>query len=133
MVGAAVLMQGRCLAAQRAPGTSSALLWEFPGGKIEPGESAQSALQRELLEELAITVEVGEFVGRGEAMVTGRRIVLDVFLATIARGIPRPLEHHALRWCSHDELLELEWAAPDVPILHAVQARLRATTSRQLE
>ena len=63
VVGAAIMNDGRCLAAQRGPSMQMAGKWEFPGGKVEPGETPEVALTRELREELAISAEVGEWLG----------------------------------------------------------------------
>lgn len=108
---------GRLLACRRPPAKLLGGKWEFPGGKIEPGESPAAALVRELREELAITVIPGAALtpvvhdyGRGP-------IRLIPLLCTIATGEPRLLEHSELRWCRNDQLPQLDWAAADVPIL----------------
>lgn len=125
VVGVALLREGRCLVAQRPEGSSFALRWEFPGGKVEPGELPQAALERELVEELGVRVVVGEWLGRGEANSGEVCIVLDVFVGTLESGEPRAIEHRQLRWCSADELARLHWADADVPLIALVQARLR--------
>ena len=77
VVGAAIIEKDRCLVARRGPGMALAGYWEFPGGKVEPGESPEVALVREIREEMGIGIEVGNWIGRGESVVHGRRIVLD--------------------------------------------------------
>jgi 8-oxo-dGTP diphosphatase len=108
---------GRLLACRRPEGKHLGGKWEFPGGKVEPGETPKAALIRELEEELGITTEalkplspVVHDYGRGA-------IRLIPFLCSIAEGIPHPYEHSELRWCSPANLTELDWAAADLPIL----------------
>ena len=125
VVGVALLRNGRCLVAQRPEGTSFALRWEFPGGKVEPGEAPGGALARELREELGVQVLVGDWLARGEATSADVHIALDVFEGKLESGEPKALEHHQLRWCTADELATLHWADADIPIVPVVQARLR--------
>ena len=105
---------------------SSPLEWEFPGGKVEEGESPEEALVRELDEELGIEVRVGESFGVGRARSGERTIELEVFAARIIAGVPSPREHAALRWVTAAELGDLTFAAPDVPLLPRVAAALRS-------
>lgn len=121
VVGAAIVDRGRCLVAQRGEAMSSPLAWEFPGGKVEEDEDPGTALVRELREELGVEIAVGERLGRGSARVGERRIVLDVYLATLVRGTPRPTEHATVRWISADDVAELDWCLPDVPVLPALR------------
>lgn len=108
---------GRLLACRRPEGKHLEGKWEFPGGKVEPGESPATALIRELEEELAIRVETGKALtpvvwdyGRGP-------IKLHPFVCRIVSGDPHPHEHSEIRWCGREELQALEWAEADVPIL----------------
>jgi 8-oxo-dGTP diphosphatase len=108
---------GRLLACRRPEGKHLGGLWEFPGGKIEPGESPATALVRELEEELAVRVEPGAALspvvwdyGRGP-------IRLHAFVCRLAAGTPHPHEHSEIRWCGADELPALDWAAADLPLL----------------
>ncbi|MAE69657.1 MAG: hypothetical protein CME06_04205 [Gemmatimonadetes bacterium] len=117
VVGAAIIQEGRCLVAQRGPGMALAGSWEFPGGKVERGESPQSALSREVQEELGIEIEIGLWIGRGESVVQGREIVLDVYCSNLVSGEPRPTEHSETRWITSDQLGGLDWADADRPIL----------------
>jgi 8-oxo-dGTP diphosphatase len=124
VVGAAIIEDGRCLVARRGPGMSLAGRWEFPGGKLERGESPAAALEREIREELGAEVEVGDMLGRGESLVESRRIQLDVFAASLRSGAIRPREHSEVRWIDPRELDGLEWSDADVPVLPVVRARL---------
>ena len=118
---------GRCLVARRGQGMSSPGKWEFPGGKVEPGERPEAALAREIREELGAAVRVGDWLGRGEAIAGSRRIVLDVFAAESESAEAfHPAEHSELRWLEASALGELDWAEADIPVLPAVKARMRA-------
>ncbi|HJL44070.1 MAG TPA: (deoxy)nucleoside triphosphate pyrophosphohydrolase [Myxococcales bacterium LLY-WYZ-16_1] len=126
VVGGAVMHRGRVLAARRGPGMRLASKWEFPGGKIEPGETAEQALVRELGEELGIRVRVLDLVGESFVVSNEFRIELRVHAARWVGGVPKPVEHDAIRWCAPDELSELDWAEADVPMLGPMARRLRA-------
>ncbi len=117
VVGAAIIDDaGRLLAAQRSAPSSYAGLWEFPGGKVEPGEQPEAALARECREELGIDVSVGDVVGEVQIAI-GR---LRVFRATIVNGEPHPHEHSALRWLAPHELDDVPWIAADRPLVEAL-------------
>ncbi len=124
VVGAAILRDGLCLVAQRSATMSAPLKWEFPGGKVEADESPEHALARELYEELGARIEVGAHLGRGTAENGGRTIVLDVYAATWIGGELHLAEHAQIAWCDARQLEALDWAAPDVPIIPAVQRAL---------
>jgi 8-oxo-dGTP diphosphatase len=127
VVGAAVVVGGRLLAAQRAEPPDMRGRWELPGGSVEPGETEPDALVRELREELALPVVVGERVG-GDMPVEGRRgieLLLRFYRCTPLDGAePHPLEHLALRWVGVDELEDLDWLASDRALLPALRALL---------
>lgn len=127
MVGGAILRTGRCLAARRAAHVSNPLKWEFPGGKVETGETPEIALVREIREELALDIEVAEWLGRGTSLHTkdpNVTIVLDVYVAHSAIGEPRLSDHDQVRWLAKGEAKSLIWAAADIPILPALERRL---------
>jgi 8-oxo-dGTP diphosphatase len=108
-------------------------LWEFPGGKVESRESPQSALVREIGEELGLTIDVGPWIGRGESTVEGEEIVLDVFCSRLVQGQPHPKEHAQTRWIDAREIGKLEWAEADRPILPLLRRALeRGLTDRAL-
>ncbi len=125
VVGAAILQDGACLAVQRGEDMTTPLKWEFPGGKVESGESAPQALKREILEELALDIDVLELLGQGTVVQRERRIVLDVYRARITGGLLQLREHRALRWLVAQDLEDLEWAPADQPILPSVEQLLR--------
>ena len=123
VMGAALLHEGRVLAARRTSPPEARGMWEFPGGKVEPGESPEEALVREIAEELGCRVRVrGEL--EGEQLVK-RGYVLRVAVAELVEGEPVPHEHDAVRWLRHDELDAVTWLAPDLPFLDEVAALLK--------
>jgi 8-oxo-dGTP diphosphatase len=122
VVGAVLVDDGRILAARRGPQMDLAGMWEFPGGKVEPGETPAQALRRELIEELACTVEVGGLV----ASTDHGQVTLTTYFCTLVEGMPQPREHSELRWLSPGALAELEWAPADIP---AVQLLASAALS----
>ncbi|WP_346845247.1 (deoxy)nucleoside triphosphate pyrophosphohydrolase [uncultured Rothia sp.] len=117
----------KILVAQRSAPKTLAGLWEFPGGKVEPGESCQQALHRELSEELGISVSLGEEIEgpHSQGWVLHERAAMRVWLARIEDGEPAPLQDHSeLRWVSLDQsLLQLAWIPADFPIVEALLAR----------
>jgi 8-oxo-dGTP diphosphatase len=125
-VGAAIVSEGRCLVARRGPGMSLAGSWEFPGGKVEAGESPQDALRREIREELGLEIRVGALLGVGEAQAGARRVVLSVYVAEQVGGELALLEHDAVQWCGAEDLDGLGWAEADLPVLPALKALLGA-------
>lgn len=129
IVGAAIVDDGRVLACERAEPPEMAGKWEFPGGKVEPGESDVEALIRECDEELGVPVEVGPQVGPDVPVPGGRR--LRVYLATLVGDArPRALEHSALRWLAADELDDVPWLPADAPIVAALGPLLPGAAPR---
>jgi len=115
VVGAAILRQGRVLAARRTAPASAAGRWEFPGGKVEPGETEAGSLVREVAEELGVRVRVDGWLD-GEQPI-GDRYVLRVGLAALDDGEPSPTEHDLVRWLGPDDLDDVDWLDPDRPFL----------------
>jgi 8-oxo-dGTP diphosphatase len=122
VVGAAIIAGGRLLAAQRAEPAALAGGWEFPGGKVDPGESDEEALVRECHEELGVTVKLHERIGGDWPLVLGS--ILRVWTAEVVEGTPQPLEHTELRWLSPAELYDVEWLPGDLPIVEVVREHL---------
>jgi 8-oxo-dGTP diphosphatase len=124
VVGAAIIADGRVLACARSAPPEVAGRWEFPGGKVEPGEGEIAALIRECAEELDVRVEIGARVGRDVRMAHGRS-VLRVYVARLLHGDqPKALEHSELRWLSAAELDTVAWLPADVPVVAALRPLL---------
>ncbi len=119
VVGAAVIRDGRVLSAQRSEPPALAGLWEFPGGKVEPGETEHDALVRECAEELGLRLQVHDRVGPEVAVGDGRYL-LRVWAASVLEGEIRLSDHSAVRWLSEDELGDVEWIPADAPIVAAL-------------
>ena len=132
-VAAAVLFdrQGRVLIAQRPAGKHLAGSWEFPGGKIEPGETRTGALARELKEELGVAIEHPRPLLRLRHEYPYGDVLLDVWVVRRYRGEPRGLDGQALRWCRRGELGSAELLPADRPIVAALRLpeRLRRAAS----
>jgi 8-oxo-dGTP diphosphatase len=110
---------GRVLLQQRAPGRSMAGLWEFPGGKVEPGELPEAALVRELGEELGIHVDAGALTPAcfASAPVGGGHMILLLFLCRTWRGEPRPLDASALKRLRPEDMDPAEMPPADRPLI----------------
>lgn len=117
---------GQFLACLRPHGKHLGGLWEFPGGKIDPGESPETALIRELLEELAVVVEVGEPFSPVIWHYPDMTIRLLPFRCRIIKGEPRALEHEDVQWFFPKDFAALNWADADLPILREIFAPDRA-------
>lgn len=114
VVGGALLDRGRLLAARRSAPPALAGRWELPGGKLEPGETPQEALVRELREELGVEVEPLARIPGEWPLKPG--YVLQVWTARLVAGDPRPLEDHdELRWITPDRVDEVDWLDEDRP------------------
>jgi 8-oxo-dGTP diphosphatase len=114
--------EGRYLACLRPEGRHLGGLWEFPGGKVEPGEAPDAALARELEEELGIRVEVGAALRPVEWHYERASIRLLPFRCRIVEGIPHPHEHERVMWCAPEDFGALKWADADVPVLGELRA-----------
>lgn len=124
VVGAVIVRNGLVLCAQRGPGGTLAGLWEFPGGKIEAGESAEGALSREISEELKCTVDVGERVTVTTHEYDFGVVELTTFFSNLRNGEPVAGEHSRIEWLAPDQLTQLEWAPADVPAVELIQRKL---------
>lgn len=135
VVGAAIVdsleAPAHLLAARRTAPPQFAGMWEFPGGKVEEGEDAETALHRELSEELGISVRLGQELPSGEpaGWPLNDRAAMRVWFAEVLHGKPEALQDHdELRWVALDgaETLDLDWIPADLPIVHALLKRATA-------
>ncbi len=120
VVGAALIdADGRVLVQQRSAGTAHAGLWEFPGGKVEPGETPEDALVRELEEELAITVPCNCLfpAAFASAPLEGRHLLLLLYTCRKWVGVPRALAAAGLKWVRPHELHGLAMPPADRPLI----------------
>jgi 8-oxo-dGTP diphosphatase len=113
--------RGRVLLARRGDGRDLAGLWEFPGGKREPGEAPEDTLIRELQEELGITVQVGAPIMRVPHLYPDKQLLLDIRRVTAWKGVPRGVEGQALAWVEQDKLTRYPMPAADKPVVAVLQ------------
>ncbi|MCI8916204.1 MAG: (deoxy)nucleoside triphosphate pyrophosphohydrolase [Oscillospiraceae bacterium] len=117
-VVAALIWDGdRFLICQRPAHKARGLLWEFVGGKVEPGEAKEQALIRECREELAVTLSVGEVFMEVDHKYPDLNVHLMLFNAAISEGTPRMLEHNDIRWITVGEIPQYEFCPADKAIL----------------
>lgn len=121
VVAGMVRRGGRVLLCQRPEGKRLGLLWEFPGGKLEAGETLAQALARELREELAITVQPGAALWDTVYAYPDVTVHLTFLPACLAGQTPRALEHHALRWLHPAEARLADFCPADQRFLQALQ------------
>jgi 8-oxo-dGTP diphosphatase len=124
IVGVIVDPNRRVLVAQRPPGKHMAGAWEFPGGKLEPGEGAYEGLRRELAEELGIDVLAADAFFEQRFDYPDRSVRLDVWWVSAYAGVVRAAEEQVLKWVAADALTTLPILPADEPIVAAIQSRL---------
>ena len=117
IVAAVIVMDGRVLACERSSPPEVAGRWEFPGGKVERGETDEVALARECAEELGVRVEVGARVGPDVPLAHGRSVLRVFAVRLIGGDVPQALEHRSMRWLGTDELDSVPWLPADQPIV----------------
>jgi len=123
-VVAALVRQGdKFLICQRPAHKARGLLWEFVGGKVEPGESPREALARECREELAVTVQPGPVFMEVTHAYPDLTVCLTLFEAAITAGEPQLLEHNAIAWITPDEIDRYDFCPADVEILAEIKKR----------
>jgi mutator protein MutT len=128
VVAAAVIdAADRVLIAQRPVGKHMAGGWEFPGGKLEPGEERLAGLARELQEELGISIGLPRPLIRVRHAYPSREVLLDVWVVRRYSGVPQGLDGQALRWCTQDELATAAMLPADKPIVAALRLPERLT------
>lgn len=122
VVAALVWRDGKFMICQRPAHKARGLLWEFVGGKVEPGETKEQALIRECREELDITASVGDVFFDVVHEYPDLTVHLTLFHSAIAEGEPKLLEHVDLRWITPDEIPQYEFCPADVEILKKIQS-----------
>jgi 8-oxo-dGTP diphosphatase len=121
VVAALIWREDRFLICRRPAHKARGLLWEFVGGKVEPGESKQAALIRECREELAVELQVGDVFMDVTHVYPDITVHLTLFHATIAEGEPQMLEHCDMRWITPAETEDFEFCPADVEILEKIK------------
>ncbi|MBI9095197.1 MAG: (deoxy)nucleoside triphosphate pyrophosphohydrolase [Sphaerochaeta sp.] len=124
-VAAALIIQdNKVFAAQRGDGGELARRWEFPGGKLEPGEKGEKAIVREIFEELGTQITVRRHVLSVEHQYSTFSITLHGYLCELVGVEPTLSEHLASKWLEKDQLFSVSWAEADLPLVKAVAALL---------
>lgn len=119
VVAAVIVQDDRILATQRGYGEFKDG-WEFPGGKIESGESPEDALKREIMEELKVEIDVRELIGVIEYDYTDFHLNMMCFWCTLKGGEVQLMEHEAGRWLKKEELGEVEWLPADLILINNI-------------
>lgn len=122
VVGAVIMRDGLILCAQRGKGPLAGL-WEFPGGKVEPGEEPRAALRREIAEELGCVVDPGEQLAVASHAYDFGIVQLTTYACELRSGTPTATEHTALSWLAPPELARLAWAPVDVTTVDLLVGR----------
>ncbi len=123
VVAAVIMKEGRVFATQRGYGEFKDG-WEFPGGKVEAGESPEEALRREIREELEVEVNVGDLIDTIEYDYPAFHLSMKCYACTIAGGSPHLLEHEAARWLSADLLDSVAWLPADITLIPKIAGLL---------
>ena len=123
VVAAVILRDDKIFATQRGYGDYKDW-WEFPGGKIEPGETPEEALAREIREELDTGIEVEKLLMTVEYDYPEFHLSMDCFLSRISEGEPVLLEHEAARWLALSELRQVNWLPADIKVIEEIERAL---------
>lgn len=126
VVAAVFIKDNRVFCAQRKDAGETAKKWEFPGGKVEAGESHQQALAREISEELSTKITVGNFVTTVNHQYNTFALTMHAYQCSILEGTLTLSEHLDSRWLPRDELETVDWAPADLPIVDRVRELLDA-------
>ena len=122
VVAAVIHLKGKVICVRRGPNVQEFISdkWEFPGGKVEVGESREEAMVRAIREELSVDIEVSEFLMTVEHTYPDFHLTMHVFRCVLIQGEITLNVHVALKWLSIDELDQLDWAAADVPVVKSL-------------
>jgi 8-oxo-dGTP diphosphatase len=123
VVGAVIVHDGAVYCTQRGSGALAGK-WEFPGGKLEVGESPEQALAREIEEELSCQVDVGDRIVTTRHEYDFATVILTTYYCTLRSGRPVLSEHQEGAWLPPDALTSLDWAPADIPAVHQIQRDL---------
>lgn len=123
VVAAVIFKDDKVFATQRGYGEFKDG-WEFPGGKVEPGESPEDALRREIREELEVDVNVGDLIETIEYDYPAFHLSMKCFACTIAGGSPHLLEHEAAKWLTSKQLGSVDWLPADVTLIPKIEKML---------
>lgn len=124
VVGAAIVKDGKVFCARRHPEGAAGGMWEFPGGKIEPGETGPQALKREIKEELESDIDVGDLLTTVHHAYDTVDVTMRVYLCTLVRGDLTLTEHLAKRWVAPEDLLTVPWSPADRPVAEVLRKRM---------
>lgn len=119
VVAAVIVRDDKIFATQRGYGEFKGG-WEFPGGKMEPGETPQEALHREIQEELETEIKVGDFITTVEYDYPNFHLTMHCFTCSIISGNLTLLEHEDARWLSKDELNSVQWLPADIEVVKKI-------------
>lgn len=120
VVAALIWDNDKFMICQRPANKARALLWEFPGGKVEPGETKEQALIRECMEELDIVISVGDVFMDVVHEYPDITVHLTIFCGRISEGVPRKIEHNDIRWITVTEINNFEFCPADTEIIDKI-------------
>lgn len=123
VVAAAIEKDGLIFCAQRPEGKSLAGFWEFPGGKLEEGETPEEALIREIKEEFDSEIEIVSYLNEASYEYDFGIVTMKTYLSKLIEGNLELLEHQDSKWLPLDRLMELNWAPVDIPAVECLQKK----------